>query len=481
LLRDAISGDVLYGVLHLGDSDLDGAGRRHQPVREMTETDEKSEASGEALVDDAAPPRLRRLLLPAVNILVLCSLLGLYMAYVVKSQQQPVYGWIAGTPVESLATDLCHLVWQQRYSLSRHASDSPLLPEERTSARELMMHMEDLIPAHALLLSSGERVFCDILRRTDSETIVRVHDGTAAETRSIANGEIRLQKSMLLPPVEFSPRDIRFFLAWPESNAFGLAPYAIVSDSGFADVHELYLALTVLSDEFRLTFSPLIAVEPVDFMHVNMITNKAAFVRQSQAESVELVNSTGFYRSADKCLFVLNDLERRSAAPGGTEQGHIIRHEGIHQLADVYRILPAGAGVPLWIHEGMAMYGATLPFGGDEPAAVMALRAGRREGRLLNWPVVIGLNSLAEVEEAELDAEIVYAQSWLLFSFLMRKPTRGKLFRYLRLLHENAGIGGGDRSGLQILLNNLELTESKLVEQLNNEIEERFGAANPAD
>lgn len=443
--------------------------------------------------------RWRRTFFAILNLGAVILLIHLYFIYALRHRQNPVYSQVVGTPVETYLNHFFFFLRKQQITLHQQAGETPLLADEKKAANTIIAQMQNILPTHAILLNSGKKVFGRLIHKFPDRLVLDVFDGREHHQQEIFTRDIKLNKRILIPPVELSSRDIRFLISFGNYNAYCLPPYLIVGYCGFQEIQELQFTLTLLQDEFTKEFAPLLQrdhLSPTSFYHICFFRNEQTFLNElAQRNLMSMVNSQGFFRETDRTLFLYNQgpestpffvhhyyhynrkkgktshplpAVHQSPESGNLAPGEIriIRHEGTHLLAAELGVLMPNKKVPLWIAEGMAQYCESRPFGKNSPIRYAVLKQAAEHGNLLPLSQLIPLRASTGIDGPE-DLDIVYAQSWQLFRFLMKAPKyRAKFMRYLAEFGSNAPKTEISDPLLE-LMNNIGLTSSKLTQKLS--------------
>lgn len=415
--------------------------------------------------------RLSTVLFSLLHLASLGVLLLAVLAAIVSRGITPLCHWIEDTPLETVGLYVVGFLSKQDLLWRRRLAAAPLLKDEAEARDYFIQEIERLRPTHGLALRSGATLFgrLDRLRPGTYRLEHETDDGTAATLLSAA--DIRWHKKIVYPPVELTPGDVRFLLEFPAFKYYYLAPYLMVCDVPYGHAHEAYLILSKLSEEFVDTFRPLIAKEErTKLVYVCFFRDETQYLRYAiQKEDVHLESSVGFYSQAHDCLFVYDrlrsfararidrDLDRliselsaqhgpaaeekaRVLATAGKEWSYellrqqvltTLRHEGAHQLAFSMGVHSQQGFERLWLQEGLAQYCETTPFGSEAPGKVAQLRTAMVESRFVPWHELVD-NPTPEGFACYGDrVHVAYAQSWMLFRYLMERPYRARFMVYL--------------------------------------------------
>ncbi len=448
-------------------------------AEDNTKTDEAEKA-----------PRSRRrrlkLFLQLANLVVLPILLILFLLYIVDRQINPMYGWVADTPVERVSLVLIRTLWRQKGFLERQALNSALTPEERAQVTAILRKMEVTRPTHALQIKTGERLFGRLTEADDGDGyIIRYFDGERYRKREIAAADIIFKQRLVIPEVPLEPRDLRFLISYPELNHFYLPPYLFAVQGDFARAFEVQVILSGMQEEFREAFGALIEDEDAKSIHVCLFSGHAELLRQSAGlADVGMVNSAGFFSKSDNRLmlpspeagirgehhyFQDRPLQVRDRVELLGEWQRLVRHEGAHQLASSFGVIREHDRTPFWVEEGLAQYCELSPADIPHPRKLDLLRRSLASKSLIPWSELLDMSTTERGKLDEAQLQIAYAQSWLLFSHLMDKTYRGHFFKFL--LNRQAWEAVEDGGYEQIeLMNTLKTTREVLEMELRERI-----------
>ena len=429
----------------------------------------------------ASPPARGRWrwLLQGLNLLALLLLLLLFMSYVVTTRQEPFYGWVAGTPVETLCLQLVPFLNRQHHRWQNQAREAPLLPEERTTAAALLARMDEIRPTHLVVLKDGRRL-CGRLHQARGQTerlsLVTYAQGEFTPV-PLAKSDILHRQAIIFPDDRLTAKDIRFLLRYRDYDHYFLPPYVYATRRDFVGVQEVHIMLLMLDEEYRGALAPLLADgQGGTHCHVALFGEDDYRREATAAESYNLVNSVGFFRKSENTFFLFDPLRpprnRDDGVPDARLTGGaalaVVRHEGAHQLAAALGVLPSGQTAPFWLEEGLAQYWETVPGGGPLPAKLTLLRQALAQGRLLAWDKLLALRP-ADLEHDERLTDLAYAQSWLLCHLLLGPKYRAGFFGYILDWRREGAPGAGADPTIR-LMNSLRTTASKLDEEFKAEL-----------
>ncbi len=456
-------------------------GQREEPIQEAQE---RPVAKGRKRL---------KVLLQLLHLIILPLLLLIYLLYVVEKRQAPVYHLIAGTPVETFCLKLTPLIWQQKNFFERQALNSMLLPEERQGAKHILRKMAVIRPSHSVFLKNGEKLFGKLRDNRKKESVFYLHyyNGNYLRIRKLRLEEIAWRKVIVYPLEELDCRDLRFLLSYKDYNHFYLHPYIFVTRDRFAKVLELHQTLSSLADEFKKEFGPLLRSREVGKIHVCCFPSEAEFLEQAaKLNAYALINSVGFFQKSDNRLFLYDNSQTNRKhlhifdpeTPAGdspearlthgavsVNMNVITRHEGAHQLATALGVLPAYEKIPFWLEEGLAQYCERNPFQQPHPAKLALLRRALEAKQLIPWKELLTTSSVDRMKLTGTRAQLAYAQSWLLFSHLMRRSRKPQFFKYLISQRENPQLYCAEESVIS-LVNTLNTTLEVLERQLHQRI-----------
>lgn len=419
--------------------------------------------------------------LQVVHALVLLLLLTLFLAYVVETRLEPVYGWIRDTPVETFGRQLLPFLWQQRERLANTAEQTPLSSDERARLDAKLARMENIRPTHVVLWRDGRRLFGRMQPTPDrpEALALRYYRAGRFETIPIDPAETALRQALVMPTGELDLSDERFLLEHERLDAYFAAPYLFVTDADFNTIYDLYQILSQVSDEFRQTFSPVI--EPVEGSHHLRVCFFLAY-QDYLAEANKygdpiLINSAGFFSKTHDTLF-LYDRTRHAGqagpAPARLDRSHsiaqsvaaITRHEAAHQLAAALNVLPRYDRVSFWLQEGLAQYYETTPPGAPDPDKLALLRQARATSSLIPWTELLALDSAETLANSSTREQLAYAQAWLLCRHFLERERRPGFLRYL-LARQQKPPPSDTHADSVDTLNQLHTTATQLEHELD--------------
>lgn len=432
----------------------------------------------EQAVEEQETPRRRRLklLLQLGNLVVLVVLLLLYLVYAVQTEQQPVAGWVAETPLESFSRSLAPLLWERKEAFQQQVRERPLSPAEKQQAANIAQRMQVIRPTHAVVLKDQRRLLGK-LSAGDGSYVMTEFDGETFVVHEFQESDIAWRNPIVFPEWELTPRDYRFLFQFEDYQAYLVPPYLIVSRTGFAQVQQLTFTLSTLAEEYvRLFGSVCHQTELERTVHVALFPDRQTFLRETQASSeAHLVNSTGFFNKNGNSLYLYEQatayghLSGAAAMSGGPDYPlQVIRHEGAHQLAVRLGVLPREREIPFWLEEGMPSYCESSPAGQPLSDHLEVLRQASASGTLRDWQELLMVGSSERKQMAE--PALCYAQAWLLMHYLMEPPRRTRFYSFL--LHWQSSPPAEPTQHVQRLLNFLEIPASNLQSQLEAHLEQ---------
>ncbi len=425
-----------------------------------------------------------RLILQLGNLVLLVLILGLYTVYAVQNEQPPVYGWVADTPVERAARFIGPALWMQHRKVSDQYRDRPLTDAEAKRAEGIQRRMARIVPSHVVVRSDGAIVYGKLSEHRGPDGLpfylVNEFDGRAFKQHRLVPSDLRRQAELGISEEPLAPRDWRFLLDHEElGNPYFLAPYVFVSAGDFATVHEVYLTLSLLQDQMVRTFRPLMAdTELAEHVHVWLAADHHSYVEAARSgDSVELVNSIGFFRRNGRQLYLfLRDRNphlsptRGDEARSGQVDSRAVRHEGAHLLSLVLNILDDEQRVPFWLEEGLAQYFETPTPGALDIARIGLLQQALRDGELVPWQELLALSRVEEAESSSGSVGLAYAQAWWFFRHAMSPRHRHGFLNYLAI-RQTQQVPTEPEGHEIFLMNILRTTASKFHAELEEELE----------
>ena len=113
--------------------------------------------------------------------------------------------------------------------------------------------------------------------------------------------------------------------------------------------------------------------------------------------------------------------------------GHVLRHEGGHQLFHLLGILPAEIYQGGWLVEGLAVYCETTPIGDIHTERLMELRFAIERNELMPLEYLMNFGRGGDFHKMDpLYAYLAYAESWAFVYFLMQDQYRELFLNYIR-------------------------------------------------
>gem|GEM_PF-2015850 len=418
------------------------------------------------------------LLLLASHVGSVALLLFVLNAALVNEKITPYYGWVRDTWLERIGLYASAQIREQYLLWRRRFLERPLGRDEEQARTVLRERIAETRPTHQVLLRDGTMIFG---RLTDSPAngLVLSYLGDGGRVRRrLDPGQVRHVRELRQQPIELTARDVRFLLDYPGYEISLLPPYLFVHDTSFQLVLQAYGVLQDLATEFRAVFGDLIDDAAAGKkVYVCFFQDETTYQQHAaQREDVDLERSVGFYSQLDDCLFLYDrlqsfartrmdrhldryvaELEQLENAPPAaairqfvaTERKRLyqqlrgevlttLRHEGAHQLAFALGLHSAEGYERLWLEEGLAQYLETRPPGAPVASRLELLAHGSAAGELIPWQELIDTPTPRGFSYYGDRYNYAYAQSWLLFCFLMEPEPRPLFMRYLervRALH----------------------------------------------
>lgn len=410
-------------------------------------------------------------IMAVLHIASLAALLCIVCAAVVSRQINPIYGWIAETPLHQLGQYIICILSKQDLLWRRRLAGAPLLKEEEKARQELISRIEQTRPTHGVRLTDGRSLFGSLEEHQPGTYTFEFEDDDGTVVLNLSDADIRWQKRIVYPPVELMPEDVRFLLNFPNFTYHYLPPYLIVANVPYNAVQQAFSILSELAENFGREFAPLLPDEERSKLaYVCFFRDEEQYLKYAiEKEDVNLEVSVGFYSQTEDCLFVydrLNSFARTKidravdrlaqAAADGAEtitakklrdvleserqrsyealQRQVVetlRHEGAHQLAFSRGVHSAQGFEHLWVQEGLAQFCETVPMGALVPSRMNLLKKAHQARRLIPWPELLDTPTQCGFAHYDDRADLAYAQSWFLFRYLMAPPLRARLMVYL--------------------------------------------------
>ncbi len=125
--------------------------------------------------------------------------------------------------------------------------------------------------------------------------------------------------------------------------------------------------------------------------------------------------------------------ELLTMADAGVRTGHVIRHEGGHQLFHLLGMTPVETYQGGWLVEGLAVYCETKPIGDIHHDRLMELRFAIERDELMPLEYLINFGRGTDFHKMDpLYAYLAYAESWAFIYFLMQDQYRDRFLNYVR-------------------------------------------------
>ena len=379
------------------------------------------------------------------------------LAIVTNRKPQPFYAWIQNTKMESFGKFVAGLIIEQKVSMQIDAENNPLTEEE--------------------------------LKRLD--TII---NKTVKEVSKLDANDLE-------------PRDARFILANEGLQAIQLGEYLITTN---ADLDRVYNFGRVLDDLYVKFVNEMhgsgISIERGKRPHICFLKNRSHYMSISRKSTRGFHDSLGFFSPVKNCIYLfsrrhsleglevvekfddaedkarelfkgdyLNDYLVRLA---DQEESYLeklddetlctLRHEGTHQLAHMLGIHSLRGFEKRWLTEGIAQYFETAIPGKVRAAKKSKLQKYQEKNTLFAWQELINSDEGSFKKSAHKERQLAYSQSWLLVRYLMQNKKQG-FFNYIMAV-KNTGALDESLTELQILCQNLGLSEKELIKNLNLEI-----------
>ncbi len=434
-----------------------------------------------------------RLLISAVHLLALATLVSVLLAAIVSQKISPFHSFIRGTPLEQWGSYIVGVVTRQDLFWRQFLARLPLLKDEQQAHDLLIERIQAYRPSHALVWRDGRSAFGTLRQRGPNTFRFDFETATGPVSLPVDRSEIAWSRRIVYEPVSLTPQDVRFLLEFPQLKCYHLPPYLFVADVPFGQVMAARDILGNLADEFFAVFAHLLPRwQPGKLAYACLYRDEPSYLAQAiQRKDAHLEKSTGFYSQQENCLYLydpLGSFERHraerlmKALPDGPdlafnqqrlynflqlEQFRTLRHEGAHQLAYSYGLHSSEGVEHLWLVEGLAQYCETSPIGQLQPQHMATLVEALQQGRLIPWLELVNTHTTADLENYE--AEVAYAQSWLLFHTLMQPAFRPRLNQYIRNLQ---AISPGDlgKARSELLDAHLGIPLIEVARQMNDQL-----------
>ncbi len=330
------------------------------------------------------------------------------------------------------------------------------------------------VPAYRLTLRDHRTVKGRIVAETPTQIKFREGSGYSDYIVSVyPRSEIAAITGLPTPSMEVTRQDVLLVKEFPGYHFVKNGPYSVVTDAPYAEVDQTLRVLTQLRQQFQQRFAPLIRDrDSGKIVQIVLFDSEAPFRACARRLAPALVESAGFYSSADNRLVLLNQMattqfakvqeridQRLRALDASDNQSEnriqasahlealssqitteaksmtdrLTRHEGAHQLFRAFGIQCKFAIEPTWLTEGLAEYCETPEIGAYHSVLAERLAAVRDAGALLPLNVLLnhrdhsGFFSLgtANVEKA-------YEESWALTYFLMQRQYHDRFFEFVK-------------------------------------------------
>lgn len=415
----------------------------------------------------AWPQRLRaHPWLLAAQLAALLLLVLVFLAWVVAQQVRPLYGWIAGTPVEQVGRWWGPLVWRQAQAMAVPSSARPTAAPAAQTLTQLLARMAQQRATHLVVLRDGRHLFGTLhqISNEPEQYMLQAYEHGQHVQIPLSAADLQWRQTLVIPPAVLSADDQRFLLANASANHYLLPPYLLATDGDFAAAHALYTELNGLSNEFRQTFAPLLtrASDPGRLIHVRLVTGLPEWQSEvTRRGRYGLLNADGFYDAPQNCLYVLAPAAHPAGKFGQAQPAQtVIRHEAAHQLADALGVAPL-ATTPWWITEGLGQCCEGSPIGDADLARLRLLAYGRRSHTLRPWGELTALPPHGAEAGNSPREQMACAQAWWLCHYGMTKSVRPRFFKYLAAVTTPDGAPSPEVA-LADLLSGLDLAPAAL-------------------
>lgn len=355
------------------------------------------------------------------------------------------------------------------------APPAPLTPAETALQKKLQDNAAADRPTHRITFRNGRAAEGRLVSETDSS--VRLREGFGYSGFTITpykRADIAGIEALPAADYTVTASDVRLAGEFDGFHFVKAPPYSIVTDESFGDVQKILGQLTALREQFEKTFDALLKPggRPRD-IQVIFFGREDDFRRYAQRTAPALAGSAGFYATRDNRLALLNQLgsskfqaaadrlasrqrefneagdydpravheikgrivaaraDMTSEAKAMTER--IIHHEGAHQLFYCFGVHSRFGLEPTWLVEGLAEYCEPSEIGRWHTALAQRVAKARDAKTLLSLEKLLNHQDPAGFFAFGADqAEIAYAQSWSLVSFLMQDERRAAFLDLIR-------------------------------------------------
>ncbi|MEA2013595.1 MAG: DUF1570 domain-containing protein [Verrucomicrobiota bacterium] len=469
------------------------------PKNDTQNTPEKTQEKGSLFTP-------KRIILDIVYLFLLSFLLLMVLLAVIKKQIPPFYGWLEDTQIENTGLYILGRLREEQIQWHRKWRNKPLSESEIETKKTFSEQIKSLRPTHAVLLEDG-RSFTGILKEQDENFYhFTYHTNSKIVSFNLKDSDIKWKKKFVYPPIELSPRDVRFLINYSEYELRYMPPYIIVSSAPFQEVDFCFIILSALEEDFRKTFNPLFNQEQETHnLHICLLKDQKEYLSKTKGE-YNLTFSAGYYSHFDDCLYAYDrtkSLEKKKLDKDvekfinkkseidailhcisselkkqykdiiekklHRETVTIIRHEGAHQLAFNMGVHSLKGNEHLWLIEGLAQYCETIPIGALDPKKIKLLQDNLKEKNLIDWYTLVNTKTPQGFRYYEKKAPLAYAQSWFLFRYLLQNNKAE--FLYFMDFLKNLPSENIKKSQIRILEENCSINFVELIKHLHKEIQ----------
>ena len=194
-------------------------------------------------------------------------------------------------------------------SVPEQRDERRLTAEEKAVKQRLEKQWRAQAPTHRLILRDDDRARTGrVVEERPGAVVFMENWGDSAEmTYSVPRERIALLEKLALTPPDFSYRDIRFQMEFPDLTLYWRGPYTILTDESWFRVEDTVALLTLLHERFLQTWGPLLTrTRPPRGIQVLFFSGVERFRKTQQQYAPYLENPQGFYSPTQRRLVLYN-------------------------------------------------------------------------------------------------------------------------------------------------------------------------------
>jgi len=447
----------------------------------------------------------------SIRIVLLLSLLTAEALYLNEKRVSPYFEFFRDQGVHDAMTELVGLMRGKisvaQIGASWNKLNQELNPEETEYQKSLESAMERNRSTEILVLKSGDKIPCRILKRYKSEIKVQriIAGNTLVKTYKIAS--IASIKTLSHDPISLSPADVRFIMDYPELKHYLKEPFIFLTDGAITKVEEFARILDKLRIDFLKFFKPILpeSSELPHRMHIIFFNSEEKYRRL--VENIPLLEySDGYYNLLENRLFIYNRLQSnaRLQMEGELHKAQnefietygekyrksitshfekinqenvrqlqedtyaLLRHEATHMFAYLYKFHSLKGRENPWLVEGLAMFCEYPTFKNVKPriSKLALIKAAIHQGINISLDDLVNNDSKRSLFFFRQKTFLAYQQSYALFCMLVIDQFRDNFFDYIREIRDKDFGSGNTR--IELLAGHLGMNSKQLAAEFEN-------------